>query len=87
MKTEIEFHDPFFTSTLSGHNGLKISYPLADERSVKDVVRQLRLNAQKYFSSHSLEDIQKISDKVDSSFKDLSEPENVELIHKKQRLA
>ena len=37
MKTEIEFRDPFFTSSLTEEkNGLKISYPLADEKNIKD---------------------------------------------------
>jgi hypothetical protein len=86
MKPEIEFHDPFFTSSLTEeNNGLKISYPLANEKNIKEVAYQIRLNAAKYFSSHSVEDIQKISDKVDSSFNDLTKPENVALIDIIQR--
>ena len=86
MKTEIEFRDPFFTSSLTEEkNGLRISYPLANEKNIKEASRQIRLNAAKYFSSHSVEDIQKISDTVDSSFNDLTKPENVELIDLIQR--
>jgi hypothetical protein len=86
MKKEIVFHDPFFTSSLTEEkNGLKITYPLADEKNIKEVTCQIRLNASKYFSSHSAEDIQEISDEVDSSFSDLSNPENVDLIDLIQR--
>ena len=86
MKTEIEFRDPFFTSSLTEeNNGLKICYPLADVKSIKEVASQIRLNAAKYFSTHSVDDIQKISDEVDSSFNDLTKPENVELIDLIQR--
>ena len=86
MKTEIEFRDPCFTSSLTEEiNGLKISYPVADEKNIKEAACQIRLNAAKYFSSHSVEDIQKISDEVDSSFNDLTKPENIELIDLIQR--
>ena len=86
MKTEIEFRDPFFTSFLTEEkNGLKISYPFADVKNIKEVASQIRLNAAKYFSSHSADDIQKISDEVDSSYNDLTNPENVELIDLIQR--
>lgn len=86
MKTEIAFHDPFFTSSLSEEkNELKISYPHADEKSLKEAVPHIRLNAEKYFSSHSVDDIQKISDNVDSNFDDLTKPENVTLIDLIQR--
>jgi hypothetical protein len=81
MKTEIEFRDPFFTSSLTDEkDGLKISYPLADEKNIREIADQIRLNAEKYFSAHSINGIQKISDKVDSCFADLTTPENVELI-------
>jgi hypothetical protein len=81
MKTEIEFRDPFFTSSLTEEkNGLKISYPLADGGNIKEAACQIRLNAAKYFSSHSVDDIQKVSDEVDSSFSDLTKKENIELI-------
>jgi hypothetical protein len=81
MKTQIEFHDPLFTSSLTDEkNGLNITYPLADEKNIKEVASQLRLNSEKYFSTHSIDEIQKISDTVDSSFDDLTKPENVELI-------
>lgn len=86
MKTKIEFHDPFFTSSLTDEkNGLKFSYPLVDEKNIKDVTYQIRINAEKYFSAHSVDDIRKISDKVDSSFDDLTKPENVEIIDLIQR--
>ena len=86
MKTEIEFRDPFFTSALKEEkNGLIISYPLADEKNVKEAASQIRLNAAKYFSSHSVEDIQKLSDEIDSSFNDLTTPDNVKLIELIQR--
>jgi hypothetical protein len=86
MKTEIEFHDPFFTSSLTDEkNGLKISYPLADEKNIKEAAHQIRLNAEKYFPAHSADEIRKISDKVDSCFDDLTRPENVELIDLIQR--
>ena len=86
MKTEIKFHDPFFTSSLSDEkNGLKISYPLADEKNIKEAAHQIRLNAEIYFSSHSADDIRTISDKVDSCFDDLTKPENIELIDLIQR--
>jgi hypothetical protein len=86
MKTEIEFHDPFFTSSHKEEkNGLKISYPIADERYIKEVTYQIRQNAEKYFSTHSVDDIRKVSDEVDSSFNDLTKPENVELIDLIQR--
>lgn len=86
MKTEINFHDPFFNSSQSEEkNGLSIRYPLADEKNIKEAVYQIRLNAEKYFSTHSIDDIQKISDKVDSCFDDLTKPENIELIELIQR--
>ncbi len=86
MKTEIEFLDPFFTSTVKEEkDGLIISYPLADEKNVKEAASQIRLNAAKYFSSHSVEDIQKLMDEVDSSFNDLTTPDNVKLIELIQR--
>jgi hypothetical protein len=86
MKTEIEFRDPIFTSSLTEEkNGLKISYPLADEKNIKEAACQVRLNALEYFSSHSVEDIQKISDAVDISFSDLTSIENLELIDLIQR--
>lgn len=86
MKTEIEFHDPFFTSSLTEEkNGLKISYPLADESNIKEAALQIKSNAEKYFSANSAEEIRKISDRVDSCFDDLTKPENVELIDLIQR--
>jgi hypothetical protein len=86
MKIEIEFHDPFFTSSLTEEkNGLKISYPLADENNIKAAAHQIKSNAEKYFSAHSAEEIRKISDRVDSCFDDLTKPENVELIDLIQR--
>lgn len=86
MKTEIEFRDPFFTSSSAEEkNGLNIRYPLADVEYIKETACQIRLNAVKYFSARSVEDIQKISDDVDSSFSDLTKPENVELIDLIQR--
>jgi hypothetical protein len=86
MKTEIEFRDPFFTSSVTEEkNGMKISYPLADENNIKDAVSQIKLNAAKYFSSNSVQDIQNISDEVDSSFNDLTKPENIELIEQIHR--
>ena len=81
MKTDIEFRDPFFTSSRThDKNGLKITYPLADEKSIRDVCCQIRQNAEGYFSSHSVDDIQKITDEVDSSFTDLTSSENSELV-------
>ena len=86
MKTEIEFHDPFFTSSHTEEtNGLKISYPLADAKEIRDVARQIKLNAESFFSSHSPDETQKISDELDSSFADLTKPENVDLIDLIQR--
>jgi hypothetical protein len=81
MKKEIEFHDPVFSSSLQVEKeDLTIKYPLADEKNIKEAAYQVRLNAAKYFSSHSVEDIQRISDEVDSSFSDLTSKDNVELI-------
>lgn len=86
MRTEIEFHDPLFTSSLTDEkNGLKIIYPLVDEKNIKEVACQIRLNAERYFASHSVDDIRKISDEVDSSFNNLTSPESFELIDLIQR--
>jgi len=58
MKTEIEFRDPFFTSSRThDKNGLKITYPLVDGKNMRDVCCQIKLNAEEYFSSHSVDDI------------------------------
>lgn len=86
MKTEIEFHDSLFTSSVTEEqSGLRISYPLADKKNIKEVCRLVRLNAEKYFSLNSVVQINEISDKVDSSFIDLTSPENIELIELIQR--
>lgn len=81
MKTEFEFHDPSFTSSMTDEkNGLKITYPLVSKPDIKEVSGQIRLNAEKYFASRSSEDIQKTFDKIDSSFRDPDSPENIELV-------
>lgn len=61
-------------------DGLKISCPLVDGECVREVAGQIRRNAEKYFHSHSVDDICKITDEADSAFADPSRPENSELI-------
>jgi hypothetical protein len=81
MKTEVKFHDPFFTSLRTDEkDGLKISYPVVDKEGIREVSGQLRRNAEEYFSSHSVADISKITDEADSVFADPSSPENSELV-------
>lgn len=76
------FHDPFFTSSITENKDqFEISYPLADENIINEVANQIRNNADKYFGSHSSDEIQFISDIIDSSFFDPSGPENVELVN------
>lgn len=86
MKTEFQFNDPFFTSVQTGDKkGLKISYPLADGKNIRDIAHEIRLNSEKYFLSHTPEEIQTINDRVDSTFTDQTTSENVELIDLIQR--
>jgi hypothetical protein len=81
MKTDFEFFDPFFSSSLGyKENGIRIIFPHVDEKNIREVARQTRLNAEKYFSSHSMKEIQTITDAVDSAFVDLARSENEEVV-------
>ena len=81
METQISFSDPCFPSSQSEMNGeIKISYPLAEAKNIRDAANTIRHNSEKYFSSHSANDIEKVTDSIDATFVDTTTPENIKLI-------